>query len=183
MVTSGSIENRRAVPSGLLLLLVVLAVFVVVGTAFVILRRPGHLHPAQPLTDEQSEIQVVDPAKQIVTMAQLQRAAGGYMLMSCTNESDPPYQGTVYLTFDIPKSLDYFDRVAAAMTPHGWQKGPTPQTALVGTTLSRAGVTAILYRDPDRDGVGIMKVYGECRNIGNHRADPTGWTDITDQLH
>jgi hypothetical protein len=126
--------------------------------------------------------QVVEPAKQIVALAGLQKPAGGYMLMSCMNESDPPYQGAIYVTFDLPKSLDYFDRVAAAMTPHGWQKGSPPEPSLLGTTLNRNGVTAMLYRDPDRDGLGIMKVYGECRNVTDHRADVTGWTDITGQL-
>ena len=55
---------------------------------------------------------------------------------------------------------------------------------LFGATLYKDGVTAILYRDPDRATSGIMKMYGECRNIANHRNDDaTGWTDITDQLH
>jgi hypothetical protein len=183
MVTAGSTTNRRAVPSPLLLLLVVLIVLVAAGAAFVVLHRPGHTRPAQPLSDEQSKAQVVEPAKQIVAIGALQKPAGGYMLMSCMNEADPPYQGAIYVTFELPKSLDYIDRVAAAMTPHGWQKGPPPEPYLLGTTLNRNGVTAILYRDPDRDGLGIMKVYGECRNVADHRADVTGWTDITDQLH
>jgi hypothetical protein len=181
MVTPASTTNRRAVPSSLLLLLVVLAVLVALGAAFVVLHRPGP-HPDQPLSDEQSRAQVVEPAKQIVATAQLQKPAGGYMLMSCTNESDPPYQGAIYVTFDLPNSLDYFDRVAAAMAPSGWQKGPPPEPSLLGTTLNRNGVTAILYRDPDRGGLGILKMYGECRNVADHRADVSGWTDITDEL-
>ena len=103
--------------------------------------------------------------------------------MSCKNQTDPPYQGVIYLTFALPKSLDYFDRIAATMVPHGWQIGLPPNQYLFGTTLYKDGVTAILYRDPDRTTTGVMKVYGECRNIANHSNDTTGWTDITDQLH
>jgi hypothetical protein len=103
--------------------------------------------------------------------------------MSCKNQTDPPYQGAIYLTFDLPKSLEYFDQIAAKMVPHGWQKGLPPNQYLFGTTLYKDGVTAILYRDPERRTSGIMKVYGECRNVANHRNDTTGWTDITDQLH
>jgi hypothetical protein len=179
-------RKRRAGPSrSVLLLLLALTVVVTAGAAFVVLRTRGDAldHPAQPLSDEQTRAQVIEPAKQIVALGRLHDAVGGYILMSCKNRTDPPYQGAIYLTFDLPKSLDYFDQVAAAMVPHGWQKGLPPNQYLFGTTLYKDGVTAVLYRDPDRSTSGIMKVYGECRNIANHRNDTAGWTDITDQLH
>jgi hypothetical protein len=179
-------ESRRSGPSrSLLLLMLALTVVVAGGAAFIVLRARGTAldHPADPLSDEQTRAQVIEPAKQLVALGNLQSAVGGYILMSCKNQTDPPYQGAVYLTFDLPKSLDYFDQVAAEMVSHGWQKGLPPNQYLFGTTLSKDGVTAILYRDPDRRTSGIMKVYGECRNIANHRNDTTGWTDITDQLH
>lgn len=179
-------RSGRAGPSQLLVLvLVVLAAVVAGGAAFLVLRTRAEAlnRPAQPLSDEQTKTQVIEPAKQIVAVANLRGASGGYILMSCRNEADPPYQGAIYVTFDLPRSVDYFDQVAAAMVPHGWQKGLPPNQYLFGTTLSKGGVTAMLYRDPDRLTSGIMKVYGECRNTGNHRNDNTGWTDITDQLH
>jgi hypothetical protein len=169
----------------LLLFLLALTVVVAVAAWFIVLRARGNAldHPAHPLTDEQTRAQVIEPAKQIVAVGDLQGAVGGYILMSCKNQTDPPYQGAIYLTFDLPKSLEYFDQIAAKMVPHGWQKGLPPNQYLFGTTLYNDGVTAILYRDPDRRTSGIMKVYGECRNVANHRNDTTGWTDITDQLH
>jgi hypothetical protein len=179
-------KRTRVGPSRpLVLLLVVLTVVVAAGAAFIVLRTPGDAldHPTHPLSDEQTRAQVIEPAKQIVALGNLQGAVGGYILMSCKNQTDPPYQGAVYVTFDLPKSLDYFDRIAATMVPHGWQEGLPPNQYLVGTTLYKDGVTAILYRDPDRRTSGIMKVYGECRDVANHRNDTTGWTSITDQLH
>jgi hypothetical protein len=166
------------------LLLLALTTAVALGAVFLVLRSHGDAldHPAYPLNDEQTRAQVVEPAKQIVTDAKLQDAVGGYILMSCKNQSDPPYQGAIYLTFALPRSLDYFDQIAATMVAQGWQKGLPPSEYLFGTTVYRDGVTAILYRDPDRRTSGIMKIYGECRNIANHRNDTTGWTDITDQL-
>ena len=108
---------------------------------------------------------------------------GGILIpMSCKNETDPPYQGAIYLTFDLPTDTEYFDQVAASLVSRGWRKGLPPNQYLYGTTLSKDGVTAILYRDPDHGGSGIMKMYGECRNLADHRNDPTGWVDITDQL-
>jgi hypothetical protein len=180
-------RTRRGGPSRSVLLLLALTVAVAAGAVFLVVRSRGEAldHPAHPLNDEQTRAQVVEPAKQIVAVAKLQGAVGGYILMSCKNQTDPPYQGAIYLTFDLPKpkSLDYFDQIAAAMVAHGWQKGLPPNQYLFGTTVYKDGVTAILYRDPDRRTSGIMKVYGECRNIANHRNDTTGWTDITDQLH
>jgi len=179
-------KDRRARPSrSVVLVLVALTVAVVAGAVFLVLktRRDPLDHPADPLSDEQTKAQVIEPAKQIVALGKLERATGGYMLMSCKNETDPPYQGAIYATFDLPESVDYFDQVAAAMIPHGWQRGLPPNQYVFGTTLSRDGVTALLYRDPDRITSGVMRVYGECRNTANHRNDTTGWTDITDKLH
>jgi hypothetical protein len=186
MVKVEDSRTRRVGPSlSGLLLVFALTVAVAAGIAFLVLRSNGGAldHPAHPLNDEQTRAQVVEPAKQIVAVAKLQDAVGGYILMSCKNQTDPPYQGAIYLTFDLPKSLDYFDQIAAAMVAHGWQKGLPPNQYLFGATVYKDGVTAILYRDPDHRTSGIMKVYGECRDIANHRNDSAGWTDITDQLH
>lgn len=181
----GNMSGRGGPFRSLLLLLIVFTVMAAGGAAFIVLRSRGNAldRPAHPLSDEQTRAQVIEPAKQIVALGGLRSAAGGYILMSCKNETDPPYQGAIYLTFDLPGPVDYFDQVAAAMVPHGWQKGLPPNEYFFGTTLYKNGVTATLYRDPDRTTSGIMKVYGECRNIANHRNDTAGWTDITDQLH
>ena len=179
-------RTRRVGPSrSVVLVLVALAAVVAAGAAFLVLRTRGDAlnRPAQPLSDEQTKTQVIEPAKQIVAVANLHGASGGYILMSCRNEADPPYQGAIYVTFDLPESVSYFEQVAAAMVPHGWQKGLPPNQYLFGTTLYKDGVTVILYRDPDRLTSGVMKVYGECRNTANHRNDSTGWIDITDQLY
>lgn len=169
------IDNRRAAPALLTLLVVLLTVVVAAGVAFLLLRRDALDRPAHPLSDQESKAQVLDPAREIVSVARLHVVAGSYLLMSCNNETDPPYQGAIYLTLDLPDVTGYFDHGAAALVSHGWHNSS-------GATLSRNGVTAVLHRDPDHDGSAIMKVYGECRNVADHRNDPTGWVDITDQL-
>ncbi len=58
-------------------------------------------HPANPVTDDQSEVSV-EAARQIVTLTGLKTASAGYTLMSCKNRDDPPYQGAIYLTFTLP---------------------------------------------------------------------------------
>ena len=118
----------------------------------------------------------------LVLLAQLHGVAGSYILMSCKNDTDPPYQGAIYLTFDLPNTTGYFDQVAAALVSASWRESPQQYKSLPGTTVAKNGVTTVLYRKPDRGGSGIMKVYGECRNVVDHRNDPTGWVDITGQL-
>lgn len=142
-------------------------------------------HPAHPLSDEQTEAQVVGQAKNIVTVARLQKATAGYLLMSCKGHDDPPYQGAVYLNFTLPADArpdTYFDGIAAAMVARGWQAGASPNRYVFGKTLSKDGSTAIIYRDMDYPDRGVMRLYGQCRDTTDHRNDDTGWVDITTRL-
>jgi hypothetical protein len=180
IVTVDSKPRRRSGRS--LLLAVVVAVLFVLVIAGVAVLVPRDNRPADPLTDQQSKAQVVEPAKEIVAAAQLRGIAGSYILMSCRNQTDPPYQGSVYVTFELPDANGFFDQVAAVLVSQGWRETPQEYNHKPGTTVSKDGVTAVLYRDPDRRGSGIMKVYGECRNLTDHRNDPTGWVDISDEL-
>jgi hypothetical protein len=143
-------------------------------------------HPADPVTDDQSEAQVVGPARQIVTVARLQKPTAGYLLMSCKNRDDPPYQGAIYMNFALPAEArddTYFRNIAAAMVAHGWSEGLPPNQQLYGRTLHKDGVTAIVFRNSDDANVGIMRLYGQCRNVNDHRNDTTAWIDITDRFN
>lgn len=142
-------------------------------------------HPADPVTDDQSETQVVEAAKQIVTVAGLQKPTAGYLLMSCKNRDDPPYQGAIYMNFALPAEghlETYFRNIAATVVAHGWSEGLPPNQHLYGRTLYRDGVTAIVYRNSDDANRGIMRLYGQCRNMNDHRNDTSAWVDITDQF-
>jgi hypothetical protein len=142
-------------------------------------------HPAQPVSDDQSEAQVLEPAKQIVTTAGLQQPTAGYLLMSCKDVSDPPYQGAIYLNFVVPADVradNYFRGIADAMVAHGWRQGIPPSRYTYGATLYRGEVTAIVYRDSNVPDVGVLRLYGQCRNMNDHRNDSNAWADITDRL-
>ncbi|KMV23090.1 hypothetical protein [Mycobacterium heckeshornense] len=142
-------------------------------------------HPAHPASDSQSKTEVVEPAKQIVGLARLPRPVAGYILMSCKNHDDPPYQGAIYMTFAVPAGVradTYFRSVAATLAAHGWHEGLEPTARVYGKTLYKDGVTAIIYRDSDYPNLGIARLYGQCRNMSNHRNDMTAWTDISDQF-
>ena len=142
-------------------------------------------HPANPVTDGQSEAQVVESAKQVITLTGLRTASAAYSLMSCKDRDDPPYQGAIYLTFALPASAradDFFPAIAATLVIHGWTEGIPPNNHAFARILTKDGVTVIVYRHDDDPSLGIARVYGQCRNINDHRKDATTWIDVTDQF-
>ncbi len=173
------------------LLAVALSVSLLFGGMFVLVAKlhstPADSldHPTDPLSDYQSEDQVLGPAQQIVSTAGLQRPTAGYLLMSCKDAFDPPYQGAIYLNFAVPAGVRadrYFRGIADAMVGHGWREGIPPSRYTYGATLSRAEVSAIVYQDNDIPGLGVLRLYGQCRNMNDHRRDSTAWVDITNRL-
>ena len=169
-----------------------LAMSLILAAAFLLIEhfRPeaGALdRPAHPLTDSQTMAQVVGPAREIVAIARLQATTGGYMLMSCRDSRDPPYQGAVYLNFRLPTTakadaLAYLQKIADTLVADGWAEGLPPNEHLFGHTLTRSGATAIFYANDDQSTFGTMQLYGQCRNTTDHANDSTAWTDVTNQL-
>ncbi|MBV8930604.1 MAG: hypothetical protein JO152_15895 [Mycobacteriaceae bacterium] len=140
-------------------------------------------HPEHPLSDGQAKAQVLGAARQIAAIGHLQRRSAGYTLMSCKDEADPPYQGAVFMSFDLPSdAVGYYENLAKALIARGWTEGPPPSRDMPGKTLSDNGVTAIFNRNGDDLHMGTVRVYGECRDVNDHRRDTTAWTDISSEL-
>jgi len=137
----------------------------------------------EPMTDAQAAGQVLASAKQIVSVAQLRDASGGYAFVSCRNVNEPPYQVAVYMNFRLPQdnSVKYLRDVGAAMVAHGWTPAPVMGEHF-GLKLTKDGVTAIVYRSGDNTDFATLRLYGECRNTADHRNDNPVWREVTDQL-
>ncbi|MFZ1176759.1 MAG: hypothetical protein WAO15_10930 [Mycobacterium sp.] len=168
-----------------------LAVSLLLGGAFLLVGRLHSTssdildHPANPVTDDQSKAQVVESAKQIVTLTGLQTASAGYLLMSCKNRDDPPYQGAVYLTYALPAAAPadtYFPTVAATLVDHGWTEGTPPNNHAFANIFTKDAVTVSIYRQDEDPSLGVLRIYGQCRNMNDHRHDTTSWIDIIDQF-
>jgi hypothetical protein len=179
-------DSRLRSPQSVVLLLAALVTALVVAAGFVLignLRAEAVKVQGEPMTDAQAAGQVVAAAKQIVRMAHLQDATGGYAFVSCKNEDEPPYQAAVYMTFHLPQgnSVKFLRDIAAAMVAHGW----TPAASMgehFGQKLTKDGVTAIFYRSVNSADFATMRLYGECRNTADHRNDNPVWREVTDQL-
>jgi hypothetical protein len=177
-------------PAGRALVAVVLFTVVVVGGVFLVVNRLHSSaanaveHPGPAATDAQTQSEVVDQAKDIVAIAALQQPTAGYLLMSCKDHDNPPYQGAVYLDFQLPPDVgadQYFRTIAAAMVAHGWREGLPPNQHIFGRNLSKDGVNAILYPDRDSPTHGVGRIYGQCHDMNDHRG--AAWVDVTDRLH
>ena len=173
-------------PRSVVLLLAALVTALVVCAAVVSLRdlrADAVALQGEPMTDAQAAGQVVASARQIVSTAQLQDATGGYAFVSCKNESEPPYQAAIYMSFRLPQSnsVKYLRDVAASLAAHGWAPAASVGEHF-GQKLTKDGVTAIFYRSVNGTDSATMRLYGECRNTADHRNDNPVWTEITDQL-
>lgn len=137
---------------------------------------------AHPMSDEQTKAQVIEPAKQIVAVAKLDGVSGAFSFASCNDQGDPPFQGTVTLSFLIHGDPDaYFQHVRSAMTANGWSGGAPPGQHLHGAALNKDGVAASISFMPSDHSYGQIILDGQCRNMGNHKGEGQ-WTSINDQL-
>lgn len=161
------------------------------GSAFIAVHRAKDVYgaaverPANPLSDEQSKEQVMTSARQFVAAGRLTGATGSYILMPCDEDDDPVYQGALYLNFDLPsiqQTPAFFREIARNLYAGGWREGVPPGHHPGGKTLSREGVAAVYYRHRDVPGRGVLQIYGECRNVADHRMDTTGFVDISREL-
>lgn len=188
--TAQRAQRLRTTPTRALIA-AALAVSLLLGAAVLVMARlhsaPSDAldHPANPVTDDESQAQVVQAARQIAAGNHMRTVSAGYALMSCKDRENPPYQGAIYLTFELPAAAapdTYFPAVAETLVDQGWTKGLPPNNHAWANIFAKDGVTAILYRQDEETRLGVLRVYGQCRNVTDHRRDTTTWSDVTDQF-
>jgi hypothetical protein len=126
------------------------------------------------LTDEQTRAQVVEPARAIVRAADLQGLFPVFRFESCNDQNEAPYRGVAEVGFTFPANVEqqaYIDRIAAAMVGIGWSEGPPPGKMPYGRVLHTEQLMAIIAPEPDHPRYGDVKIYGQCRNLTDHRKD------------
>ncbi len=175
--------NSRLRSLVLVLMALVAVLAVTAGVLWLTDRGAGKVAvQGRPMSDAQAVDQVLVAAKQIVSVAHLHGVTGGYSFVSCQNETDPPYQVTIYMNFRLPQdnSVRYLRDVGASLAANGWSPSASTDEHF-GQKLTRDGVTTIFYQSDDTD-FATMRLYGECRNTADHRTDNPAWTEVTGQL-
>ena len=148
---------------------------------------PSTSPPPQVKTasNEDTMKQVIDPARQIVKAAGLTDVFGGFSFEACNDQGEPPYRGRLEVSFAIPQGVEpqaYIRQIADTMVQQGWVDGPPPGKRAFGTVIHTDEVMAILSQHPVAREDGAIRVFGECRNMVDHRDDPVKDVNVTDQL-
>ncbi|HEX4395811.1 MAG TPA: hypothetical protein VH084_30405, partial [Mycobacterium sp.] len=103
-------SNTRS-PAPRTVIAAVLFTAVLVGAALLVINRlhssaaDAVEHPGPAATDAQTQSEVVEQAKDVVAIAALQQPTASYLFMSCKDHDNPPYQGAVYLDFQLPPDV------------------------------------------------------------------------------
>lgn len=190
MIRASTHQVLRSKPA-ILLLAATFVLTITLGSAFIALhtfrdtRGAAFDPPAVPMSDDQSRQQAVGATRELIAAGHLKNPTGSYLLMSCKNNDDPPYQGAIRLNFDIPGLRDtpkYFGDIATSLVAHGWTDQNAAGQVRGRPTFTKDGVTVIYYIDSDTQGRATMQIYGECRNTTDHRENVAGWSDVTRQL-
>jgi hypothetical protein len=151
--------------------------------ALVVLSRPGPDPAAgvQRMSETAAAEQVTAAARDAVVASRLADPAGGRASMSCASDAGPPYRAAVHMTFALPagNTVGYLNRVTADMVADGWV-----DTGIVaehfGKKLTRDGVVAVFFRNPERLDLATMQLSGECA-IDVAAAEGV-WTEIGGRL-
>jgi hypothetical protein len=151
--------------------------------ALLVLSRPGP-DPAAgvPRMSEAAAAELVTAAaRDAVVAARLEGPAGGRTSMSCASATGPPYRAVVHMTFALPagNTVGYLNRVAADMVGDGWTDSGVV-AEYFGKKLTRGGVVAVFYRNPERLDLATMRLSGECA-LDAVSAEGV-WTEIADRL-
>lgn len=141
--------------------------------------------PVSTLSDEDTMKQVVEPAKAIATVAALQDVSAGFDYEACNDQGEPPYRGRLEMGFRIPDDIEpktYFKQLARTVVEQGvgWYDGPPPGKNPFGTVIHTDTVFAVIGQNPVAKEDGYVHIFGECRNMNDHRDAAS--VNVTDQV-
>jgi hypothetical protein len=141
--------------------------------------------PVKTQSTEEAMKEVIDPTKQIVKIAALQDVSAGFDFEACNDQGDPPYRGRLDVGFRISDGMTpdaYFKQIASTVVQqgNGWYDGPPPGKNPFGTVIHTDTVFAVIGQNPVAKEDGYIHVFGECRNMDDHRDDAS--VNVTDQL-
>lgn len=123
---------------------------------------------SNPITPEQSRAQVVDAAKEIASILNLQVIEPAYFWhSSCNDQGDAPFRGEMRIPYPRAASFEASDAEVAQMIQRlqtkGWTTDSDANTH--GNAVKKNAVEAIFYPQNAADATRSINLSGECRDV------------------
>jgi hypothetical protein len=122
---------------------------------------------SNPITPEQSKAQVMDAAKEIMGILNLQVIEPAYFWhASCNDQGEAPFRGQMRIPYPLAASFDASGAEVAQMTQRLQTKGWTTDSDLHShsATLTKKGVVVTLAAQAAGDSTRNLELLGECRD-------------------
>jgi len=133
---------------------------------------------SNPITPEQSKGQVIDAAKEIVGILDLQVVRSVFWHASCNDQGDAPFRGQMMIGYPLPSNAQAANAAVAQLVQRLQSQGWTTDSDFKshGATLKKSGVVAVLGARP-LDSKGTLELSGECRDVTTTK-DTKGTTEV-----
>lgn len=135
---------------------------------------------SNPITPEQSKAQVVDAAKDIVSILNLPVQSAIFWRSSCNDQGEAPFRGRVLISLPLASSLDASDAEVAQWTQQlqteGWTTDSTAHTH--GTALTKNSVAVDFWPQSTARTIRGVELLGECRDLTTTKQTAGGNEDI-----
>jgi hypothetical protein len=152
---------------------------VVISASLALSACGGGESVANPITPQQARAEVIDAARDIVTILHAEVAEANFSYESCNDQGDPPFRGTVSLRLWMPgiphnETADP-KTVIGSLTAHGWNTNSSfvsHSPALVKNNVNT--IITVTQPPPPGKTLGahvVAQVDGECRDTFDHRTD------------
>lgn len=136
---------------------------------------------SNPISPEQSKAQVIDAAKEIVGLLDLQVVEPAFWHASCNDQGAAPFRGQMMIGYPLSSSFEASDAEVAQMVQRLQSKGWTTDSDFKshGATIKKNGVVAVFDPQSVGDSTRGLELFGECRDVTTTK-DTKGTVEIVD---
>jgi hypothetical protein len=121
-----------------------------------------------PMTPDESKVQVINAAREIVATLGLKGVSAHFSRESCNDQAVAPFRGIVGVDYNHASTLEAsqaeIQQMVAMLKQHGW--GGPGDFRTHSSAVSKQGVTAVFDPySPVQNAGGSISIYGECRDM------------------
>lgn len=135
---------------------------------------------ANPLTPEQSKAQVVDAAREVVTLLGLTPIQPSVWHASCNDQGDAPFRGQMMIGYPLAASPEASEAEISDMVRRLESAGWSTDTGFSthGKALEKGGVVVVFDPQSVADTTRGLEVFGECRDVTTTKDTSGGVEDV-----